>query len=398
MRVLMVSDGIAPERVGGSYRYLRDLCKALSARGHECHVIVPQARKDAPLEEVGADGVAVHRVVDPPGPRLLGFAGRPRAIAGRVTALIEEVKPEALGVHWAYLASALPVARVPRICFFYGPWGAEFAARHGGHRPGIRLLAGAMTRCERRVVSGCAAAIVLSRYSAQQLGDLHGIPRDRIHVVPPGVDLAHFAPSPERQRVRRALGLPSAATLAVAVRRLDRRTGVDLLLRAVQAMDLPPQDLHLVIVGRGPDAARAQRLRCSLGLEDRVTLAGFVEESVLPQYYQAADVSVMPSIVLEGFGLATIESLACGTPVIGTRVGATPEILTQLSPNLVAEATPRALGARLGQFCRDQGGFPSRAACRQFAAERCAWDSAVAGVEGVLCRHAGRRADSVMFF
>ncbi|PIX47674.1 MAG: hypothetical protein COZ57_07735 [Armatimonadetes bacterium CG_4_8_14_3_um_filter_66_20] len=328
MTVLMVSDGIAPERVGGSYRYLREVCIALAARGHECHVVVPQARQDAPLEEHGVDGVAIHRVPDPPGPRLLRFGRRPRQIAHRVTALVEKVKPEVLGLHWAYLASALPAVRVARICFFYGPWGAEFAARHGEHRPGIRLLAGAMTRCERRVVSGCEAAIVLSRYSAQQLCGLHGIPRDRIHVVPPGVDLAHFAPSPERQRVRRALGLPSTATLAVAVRRLDRRTGVELLLRAVHAVNLLPRDLHLVIVGRGPDAARVQRLRCSLGLEESVTLAGFVEESVLPRYYQAADVSMMPSVALEGFGLATIESLACGTPVIGTQVGATPEILT----------------------------------------------------------------------
>jgi glycosyltransferase involved in cell wall biosynthesis len=73
------------------------------------------------------------------------------------------------------------------------------------------------------------------------------------------------------------------------------------------------------------------------GLGDAVQLVGFIPEVQLSQYYQAADLVVVPSLQLEGFGLVIVEALACGTPVLGTPVGAIPEILNQVDPILVAE-------------------------------------------------------------
>jgi len=65
-------------------------------------------------------------------------------------------------------------------------------------------------------------------------------------------------------------------------------------------------------------------------------LQGFTEEEQLPAYYQCADAVVMATSALEGFGMVTVEALACGRPVIGTPVGATPEILSQINPRLIA--------------------------------------------------------------
>jgi glycosyltransferase involved in cell wall biosynthesis len=73
-------------------------------------------------------------------------------------------------------------------------------------------------------------------------------------------------------------------------------------------------------------------------------MIGFVADEDLATLYASADLFVLPTLTLEGFGLVTVEALACGTPVIGTPVGATPEILTLLDPRLVAaDTTPTGL-------------------------------------------------------
>jgi glycosyltransferase involved in cell wall biosynthesis len=77
-----------------------------------------------------------------------------------------------------------------------------------------------------------------------------------------------------------------------------------------------------------------------------VRFVGRISDSDLVNFYRTADLVVMPSQALEGFGLATAEALACGTPVVGTPIGATPELLAGIDPALVAaDATPEAIAA-----------------------------------------------------
>ncbi|MBS0182750.1 MAG: glycosyltransferase family 4 protein [Nitrospira sp.] len=95
--------------------------------------------------------------------------------------------------------------------------------------------------------------------------------------------------------------------------------------------------LMLVIGGEGPLREQLQADIQRRRLSDVVRLIGFVPESQLGHYYQAADLVLMPSLQLEGFGLVMVEAMACGTPVLGTPVGAIPEILNQVDPILVAE-------------------------------------------------------------
>jgi glycosyltransferase involved in cell wall biosynthesis len=102
---------------------------------------------------------------------------------------------------------------------------------------------------------------------------------------------------------------------------------------------------------------------------------GFVPEADLPALYAAADFSVVPTVALEGFGLVTVESLASGTPVLGTPVGATPEILSPLEPQLVFEApTAEAMAQRLTEVLSGRIRLPGREACREYA-QRYGWDA-----------------------
>jgi glycosyltransferase involved in cell wall biosynthesis len=97
-------------------------------------------------------------------------------------------------------------------------------------------------------------------------------------------------------------------------------------------------------------------------------MLGFVPEADLPALYAAADFSVVPTVALEGFGLVTVESLASGTPVLGTPVGATPEILEPLDHRFVfAAATAEAMAQRLGEVLGGSIRLPNRETCQAYA-------------------------------
>ena len=108
-------------------------------------------------------------------------------------------------------------------------------------------------------------------------------------------------------------------------------------------------DFTLAIAGSGSLAAGLERLARELGVADSVFFLGRVPDDDLPALYAAADLFVLPTVAYEGFGMATIEALASGTPVVGTPVGATPELLRGLDPRLVASGSgPEELADAIG--------------------------------------------------
>jgi glycosyltransferase involved in cell wall biosynthesis len=133
-----------------------------------------------------------------------------------------------------------------------------------------------------------------------------------------------------------------------------------------------------------------ESLADSLSLRDQIRFLGYIPDPELPLYYQAADVFVLPTRELEGFGLITVEALACGTPTVGTNVGAIPEILLSLNPSLVLrDATPEVLAEGLKRYFDDFGRDSSsvtllRQACRRHAETQYTWDSSIQKIEGVL--------------
>jgi glycosyltransferase involved in cell wall biosynthesis len=191
------------------------------------------------------------------------------------------------------------------------------------------------------------------------------------------VERARFAPVSERRAVRKQLGLPVDGPLLFCLRNLEPRMGVELLLDAMPAVLAHYPTTVLVVGGDGPLAAPLRAHAARLGLGAAVRFCGFVPEGVLPAHYAAADASVVPTRALEGFGLVTLESLACGTPVIGTPVGATPELLMPLDRALLAdaptaEALARALLALLARDDRDALAARCRAHTEAYAWDRIA--------------------------
>jgi len=168
---------------------------------------------------------------------------------------------------------------------------------------------------------------------------------DRIGVVPCGVNLDLFQPM-DQAAARRCLGLDPEGSVILYVGRFDPLKGIDRLFSAMTHL-MHRKNLRLVIIGgdgdQSPEFQRLQR-RCSdLKIQEAVTFAGRVPQESLPPYYSAADILVVPSYY-ESFGLVGLESLACGTPVVSTKVGVLEDILKQNSiGHLVKNASPRSL-------------------------------------------------------
>jgi D-inositol-3-phosphate glycosyltransferase len=161
---------------------------------------------------------------------------------------------------------------------------------------------------------------------------LYGADAAQIAIVPPGVDLELFQPiSP--QEARQTLGLPPERRIVLYVGRIEPLKGIDTLLRAMALVvpEIPcwQEDLSVIVIGGAPGAgveranaelARLESLRSELGIQELVTFRGAKDQDTLVYYYSAADVVVMPSLY-ESFGMVAVEAMACGTPVVASKVG-----------------------------------------------------------------------------
>jgi glycosyltransferase involved in cell wall biosynthesis len=131
----------------------------------------------------------------------------------------------------------------------------------------------------------------------------------------------------------------------------------------------------LVIGGEGPERAALERRASDLRLGDTVRFTGRLDDGALVDLYRAADVSVVPSVALEGFGLVVLEALACGTPVLASDVGGLAEALAGLDPTLIVPtAQPAALAERLTRALEEPSSLPDAQRCRSYA-ETFSWPS-----------------------
>jgi glycosyltransferase involved in cell wall biosynthesis len=216
----------------------------------------------------------------------------------------------------------------------------------------------ARRRIERLVMSRCERVLVLSRFMWDRVVEFHGIPEERLCLIPGAVDEQIFCPPFDRAALRASLKFPEDRTVLFTVRNLVPRMGLEHFIEAIARLGDRNKDLLVLIGGEGPLRGKLQDLITQHQLGASVRLIGFVPEQDLTRYYQSADLVVIPTLQLEGFGLVTVEAMACGTPVMATPIGALPEIINRLDPVLLAEGTDGAALARsleriLDRFAQD---------------------------------------------
>lgn len=356
MNILLLAEVSAERVIGGAERVLRNQALGLAALGHRVELLT-RASDEASEGMVEMNGIREWRYSVSRRHEAAFLWSSVRRSVERFDQLRATEPLDAVIVHQA-LAGLGPIlvrrhAASRWIYMCHSLAHEEYQTRRdqtGWALTRVRSQANLLARrsVERTVMSRCHRVAVLSQFMHQRVMGAHGMTADHIALIPGAVDPHAFMPLVDRRLAKAALDLPGDCPILFTVRNLVPRMGLDNLLGAVEMLKNAGRELILVIGGEGP---LYEQLRADIRrkrLSDVVRLIGFVSESQLGRYYQAADLVVMPSSQLEGFGLVIVEAMACGTPVLGTPVGAIPEILNQVDPVLVAKGVDgRSIGRAL---------------------------------------------------
>lgn len=267
------------------------------------------------------DGMTVHR------PRFFYFPGVLKSLDARLYAagvhrrlarVVDEFKPDILDAHFIW-PDGVAVGRLAK------KLGISYTITLRGKLYPCLNSPSQKRQCA-EALRNAAAVISVDRRMADVAREL-GAADDRLHVIPNGVDLAHFQLG-DQAAARSELQLPADARLLVSVAHLGERKGH---CETVRALSRLPEDVQLILVG-GDSAAHSGgkqqliELADSLGVRERVLFVGKQPYELIPRYFQAANASVLASW-REGCPNVVLESLACGTPVVATDVGAVPMMI-----------------------------------------------------------------------
>lgn len=240
--------------------------------------------------------------------------------------------------------------RVPHIAMFHTMGAIKNIIDIGEEEPELRIVT------EREAVQDSHRIIASTEREKEAIIRYYGAIPDKIGVVPCGVNRELFQPV-DRHAARQKLNLNNDKIL-LFVGRIDPLKGIEQLLKAVSSLR-DTTDPRLVIIGGDEDDNDAVKwledVTGELDLADRVTFKGMVKHKELPLYYNAVDVTVVPSYY-ESFGLVALESLACGTPVVATDVGDMRNIIRQGETGYVLpDNGPKGLADKISAILSDTG-------------------------------------------
>ena len=375
MRIFEIGMHWFPEGGGGADRYFYGLVSDL-------------VRHDPSVRAfIFGDGSAGNA-----GPQVRFLGSREQSLPQRFAKLRKGVKeeiargsgPVLIATHFALYGFPLldVLWRRPHVVHFHGPWAFEAAAE--GESKGAVYF---KQTVERATYATARHFIVLSEAFREVLMRRYRVRADRIDIVPGGVQADIFNTGLSRAEARERLGWPKDRLILLTVRRLARRMGLENFIEAVSQLRSKEPAILAVLAGTGPLAGELASLVERKGLGDHVKLAGFVPDADLPLAYRAADLSVVPSISLEGFGLIVLESLAAGTPVIVTPVGGLPEVVSGLSKDLILEgSSPAQIAEGLAVRLSARDKLPSATACQSYAKDNFDWPVIASKVKGVYER------------
>ncbi len=342
MKILLVAEVSIVQIIGGAERVLREQASGLAARGHAVRVLtrLTEGEKE---EQVAVGGISETRYPVDRRTAVSFFISSARNARRAGVSLARESRPDVLLIHQALpgLATAGCLSGVPSVYTCLSLAHEEFDTRNRlpsgiGGRMWHRCQSLVRRRIERAALHRARRVVVLSDFMRRRIAECHRVEAKRMLLIPAGVDTNIFSPLPDYRSSRPALGLKREQFVLFTVRNLVPRMGLDALLRAMVRLRQTVPHIQLLIGGSGPLRSELETQVKTLDLERCVRFLGFVPEDVLPEYYRTADVFVLPTAQLEGFGLVTVEALASGTPVLGTPIGATNEILGRLDASLLA--------------------------------------------------------------
>ena len=330
MRIAVLSVHTSPlarpggAKAGGLNVYVLQLARQLVARGCSVDIFSRATQPEVPdVVEIEPGLRAIHVIAGPVAPLL------PEDIYAHLEAFEFGVREFAEDgdatydiIHSHYWLSGLVGERlkaawgVAHVTMFHTLGEIKNRSSVQEHETALRIAS------ERSVLDGAERVICATEQERISIRQLYGASQDKVTVIPLGVDMERFRPA-ARADARRRLGLSQDERIVLFVGRLEPLKGVDILIGAASMLD-SDVDCSVLIVG-GDETTQAQvaqlrGLASALGVGERVAFVGAVDHDLLPLYYNAADICVVPSHY-ESFGLVAVEAMASGVPVVASRVG-----------------------------------------------------------------------------
>jgi glycosyltransferase involved in cell wall biosynthesis len=307
---------------GGLERIVVDLVRVGRAQGLEPSVVC--------LERPGTLAVQVEALGTP-----LVCAGKPPGLrlgtVGKLRELLRELRPDVVHTHQIgalfYAGPAAKREKVPAVV-------------HTEHINNVAKSRTLNKKLRTRLLWGLAGSFTdrfccVSDDIAEAVRAFGTVPARKVSVVLNGIDTDAFDLAGDSEALRRSLGIPKGAPVVGTVGRLNEVKSQDLLIRSVAKLRGRDPKPHLLLVGDGPELGRLRELAVALDLADRVHFVGYQAQ---PEHFlHLMDVFALTSR-LEGMPLAILEAWAAGRPVISSRVGGVPAIVTDGATGILFES------------------------------------------------------------
>jgi glycogen(starch) synthase len=327
-RVLILSWEYPPLIEGGLARHVRKLSEALVERGVEAHVLTRGGEESPAHEE--ANGVLVHRILEPQRPTDLGefVAWVERMNSDMLAAGVELGDAYDFdlvhGHDWLVANAGDHLARrfgAPLVTTIH-------ATEYGRHQGWVEAHPQSYIHgVERWIANRSQRVIACSHYMREQIADIFGVEEGRISVIPNGIDPDDLPnQDPETlARLRADFAAPDER-LVLLIGRLVYEKGFQLALEAMPRLIAAVPGTRFLVAGSGTHEPELRRQAEELGLMDHGTFLGWIGDDVLHSLYRIADLTVVPSIY-EPFGLVALEAMASGCPCIVADTGGLREVV-----------------------------------------------------------------------
>lgn len=369
-----------PPLGGGAGRGTYNLARELSRKGYDVDVLTSRASGQERQEQI--EGFSVYRVTSwRKGVHDCGFRGAITFVLFAIPAFLRLTRSKNYNVLHYYFG--LPTGalqwlpgrhrNIPYIVSLRGsdvPGYDKFNTR-------LQLFHRLLLPVTRSIWNNAGKVVALS----ETLRDtaLETVPGADIAVIANGIESEQFYNANTRSH-------DSSPVQLICVSRLIERKGIQHLLRALQIMQ---HDIHLTIVGEGNYQQQLMDLADQYQVNDKVTFYGYCPRENLVDLYSASDIFVLPTMA-ESFGLVFIEAMACGLPIIGTRVGGVPDIVLEENGILVEPDDYLAVRQAIDTLAGDQ---PRREAmgeaCRRRVIAHYSWLSVAEKYEEIYAMAPG---------
>jgi len=317
---------VEPIRIGGTEMFARELSYQLAERGWKS-VLCFQTE---PIEEV-------KRFLDLPNVSIDIYAGPADSTftAGKgIARIIREYRPEILHLH--YFSFINPYSWIARLQSVKRIFFTDHHSRPSGYTPTRAAL---WKRTLGRVVNGPLTKVIcVSNYGHVCMSSFGVLPQDRFQMIYNGVDVSRVKCDPQRAiDFRRRYSIPLDRSIVTQVSWVIPEKGIIDFLETAHLVCRRNRDVQFVVVGEGEYRQEYMKRASEMGIEDRVTWTGMVEDPFGEGVFEAADIVCQFSRWEEVFGWMIAEAMAYGKPVVATRVGGIPEVVQDQESGYLVE-------------------------------------------------------------